>query len=220
MRESGTILRRRAATEEEPSAMAADRAFDQRIGAMARLLRSQRGWSIQELSSRCGLSTGMISQIERGLSTPSLRSLRVLAAALEVPVGQFFENGERGGAGAAAYVVRRASRRVMNLNNRGVTKAFLMPPGAGLLDMWEFRIAPGGSSGGDLAQHEGEKAGVVLEGRLQLWLDGAPLELEAGDSFRFSGLQPHRVDNPYAMEAAAIWIIVPARDSAGGKAAL
>jgi len=196
--------------EAGPKGAASDGEFSRKIGARARDLRSRLGWPIQELSRRSGLSTGMISQIERGLSTPSLRSLRSLAGALEVPVGDFFAPGEGEAADLSAYRVRHADRRSVPLNAEGVTKAYLMPPGPGFGDMWEFRIAPGGSSAGDLTFHRGDKAGVVLRGRLRLWLDGTVLRLEEGDSFRFPGMRPHRVENPYEKEAVALWIIVPA----------
>jgi transcriptional regulator with XRE-family HTH domain len=182
---------------------------DRRIGAVVRLLRTQRGWSLNDLAARCTLSTGMISQIERGLSTPSLRSLRLLAVALEVSVGQFFEPEEAPAAAPSPYIVPFGSRRILRLNSTGVTKAYLLPPGAGLFEMWEFCLAPGGSSGGDLFNHHGEKAGLMLSGRMHLWIDDQTLTLQAGDSFRFSSLQRHRIENPYGEEARALWLVAP-----------
>ncbi|MCG7360566.1 cupin domain-containing protein [Roseomonas sp. ACRSG] len=182
---------------------------DQRMGAVLRALRTQRQLSISVLARRSGLSVGMISQIERGLSTPSLRSLRLLAVSLDVPVAQFFEPETREVVVPSPYVVPYHARRRLNLNSTGVTKIALMPPGPGLLEMWEFCIAPGGSSGGDLYNHHGEKAGVVLSGRIRLWIEGQALALSEGDSFRFSSLLQHRVDNPYDVEARTIWIVTP-----------
>ena len=66
-------------------------ASDQRLGECVRPLRQNMGLSLQELARRAGLSIGMISQMERGLATPPLRTLRLLSLVLQVPISYFFE---------------------------------------------------------------------------------------------------------------------------------
>src|SRR5690349_19530010 len=88
------------------------------IGARLRELRKDRRLSIQQLADRVGLSIGMISQIERGLSTPSLRSLRLLAEALNVPVSWFFASSK--GHSESRHIVRRAQRRRLRVPDVGV----------------------------------------------------------------------------------------------------
>src|SRR5512134_2568017 len=68
-----------------------DEAVDQRLGETVRLLRQRAGLSIQDVANRTGLSTGMISQLERARATPSVRTLRLLSVALGVPITYFFE---------------------------------------------------------------------------------------------------------------------------------
>lgn len=80
---------------------------DERMGESLRVIRAERGLSIKELAGRSGLSTGMISQIERGRSSPSLRSLRLLAEALEVPISQFFESHQTPLEPLSPYVLMR-----------------------------------------------------------------------------------------------------------------
>jgi quercetin dioxygenase-like cupin family protein len=154
----------------------------------------------------------MISQIERGRSSPSLRSLRLLAEALEVPISQFFESHQTPLEPLSPYVLMREHRRLLNLNGTGVRKAYLLPHPPELMEIWEFRIAPGGSSGGDLRTYEGEKAGLVLAGRVRLSIDGELFELREGDSFGFSSSVPHQIENPYAVEAVLMWVIVTPND--------
>ncbi|WP_163094543.1 helix-turn-helix domain-containing protein, partial [Acinetobacter baumannii] len=69
-------------------------AGDQRLGETVRLLRQRAGLSIQDVAKITGLSTGMISQLERALATPSIRTLRLLSIALAVPISYFFEPHE------------------------------------------------------------------------------------------------------------------------------
>lgn len=181
---------------------------DARVGAVVRGERLRRGWSLGTLSEKASISIGMLSQIERGLATPSLRTLRLLAGALEVPITQFFE-GDAVPPSANPFIVRRDERHCLDLKTTGINKMFLMPPGTSLLEMWEFRFAPGGTSGGALYNHQGEKAGLVIKGRIKLLLGDEVYTLEEGDSFRFSSMLRHRVDNDSDEEARVVWVVTP-----------
>ncbi|WP_207538297.1 helix-turn-helix domain-containing protein [Sabulicella rubraurantiaca] len=177
---------------------------DRRLGEAIRLLRRRAGLTIGALAERAQLSTAMVSLLERGRATPSLRTLRLLGLALDVPVSYFFEAREEDA--VARYVVRRGNRRLLRLTRSGVLKEALLPPGKGLLEMYELALNPGGASGTDFMQHEGEKAGYVLAGRLRLTLDGVVELLDPGDTFRFPSSVPHMFDNPGEEVARVIWI--------------
>lgn len=177
---------------------------DQRLGETIRLMRQRAGLSIQEVAKKTGLSTGMISQVERALATPSVRTLRLLSIALDVPISYFFE--EHAAISPARYIVRKNDRRLLRLTASGVVKEALTPAEKGEIEFYELTLNPGGSSGTDFVQHTGEKAGYVLSGRLRLWLDHEAHVLEAGDSFRFPSTVPHMFDNPSQQVARIIWV--------------
>jgi transcriptional regulator with XRE-family HTH domain len=177
---------------------------DRRLGEAIRLLRRRARLTIGALAKRAQLSTAMVSLLERGRATPSLRTLRLLGLALDVPVSYFF--GAREEDAAERYVVRRGNRRLLRLTRTGVLKETLLPPGKGVLELYELALNPGGASGTDFIQHEGEKAGYVLAGRLRLMLDGVVEVLEPGDTFRFPSSVPHMFDNPGEEVARVIWI--------------
>lgn len=184
---------------------------DRRLGECVRAVRQRAGLTIQKLARRTQLSAGMISLLERGRATPSVRTLRLLSVALDVPISYFFE--ARPEPEGPRYIVRRSARRRLRLTPSGVLKEALAPEGKGLLELYELTLSPGGSSGADFLQHEGEKAGYVLAGRLRLWLDQQPHILDPGDSFRFPSQIPHMFDNPADEPARIIW--VTARPGAG-----
>ncbi|WP_241665498.1 cupin domain-containing protein [Teichococcus oryzae] len=202
----GTILATPTASE---PLRADDSASDQRLGECVRLLRQRMRLSIQELGRRTGLSIGMISQLERGLSTPSIRTLRLLSLALQVPVSFFFEERPPGDGAGSPYVVRRPQRRLLRLTSSGVLKESLAPDAPGTMEMYELTLSPGGSSGADFVKHQGEKAGYVLAGTLRLWLDHEAHLLEEGDTFRFPSAVPHMFDNPGGAPTRIVWITVP-----------
>lgn len=188
---------------------------DAKVGAVVRFERQRRGWSLGVLAEQAMISVPMLSQIERGQATPSLRTLRLLAGALEVPITEFFRDDAQE-EGANPYIVRADQRRRLTLKPTGIDKQFLMPPGASLLEMWEFVFAPGGTSGGALYNHQGEKAGVVIKGRIKLLIGDDVYELSEGDSFRFSSMLRHRVDNEADEEARVLWVLTP--PASGGRA--
>jgi transcriptional regulator with XRE-family HTH domain len=181
-----------------------DDAGDQRLGETVRLLRQRAGLSIQDVATKTGLSNGMISQLERARAMPSIRTLRLLSIALDVPISYFFETSDP--ADLQRYIVRKNNRRLLRLTASGVVKEALTPEGKGQLELYELTLNPGASSGTDFLQHTGEKAGYILSGSLRLWLDNQAHVLEAGDSFRFPSIVPHMFDNPTQQAARVIWV--------------
>ncbi|MBR0791994.1 cupin domain-containing protein [Bradyrhizobium manausense] len=186
-------------------AVETDDAVDQRLGETVRLLRQRAGLSIQDVANKTGLSNGMISQLERARAMPSIRTLRLLSIALEVPISYFFETSDPA-ADVQRYIVRKNNRRLLRLTASGVVKEALTPDSKGQLELYELTLNPGASSGTDFLQHTGEKAGYILSGSLRLWLDNQAHVLEAGDSFRFPSIVPHMFDNPTQQTARVIWV--------------
>jgi transcriptional regulator with XRE-family HTH domain len=193
-----------ASVQKKAQTVESDEAIDQRLGETVRLLRQRAGLSIQDVASRTGLSTGMISQLERARAMPSVRTLRLLSVALKVPISYFFEASEP--AEPQNYIVRKNKRRLLRLTPSGIVKEALTPAGKGQLELYELTLNPGGSSGADFFRHTGEKAGYILSGSLRLWLDHQAHMLEAGDSFRFPSIVPHMFDNPTQQVARVIWV--------------
>lgn len=178
------------------------------LGQRMRSMRQRRHWTLQELSARSGLSVGMLSQIERSLSSPSIRSLQKLAEIFAVPVGWFFSEAAAPQQGPA-WIQRRAQRRVLDLSAKGITKELLVPDGDGVLELMLITVEPGGSSGDAPYAHAGEDAGTVLEGVLELEVDGVAGRLQAGDSFRFAATLPHRFGNPGPLRCVVVWAVTP-----------
>lgn len=194
-----------AGVQAKDEAGADERESDRRLGSCVRSLRQRAGLSIQELGQHTKLSMGMISQLERGLATPSVRTLRLLSLALKVPISYFFEHSPE--AGSSPFVVRKSDRKLLRLSSTGVLKELLSPPHSGQMEIYEITLQPGGSSGsGNSVPHTGEKAGYILRGTLRLWLNNEPHILQAGDSFRFPASVSSMFDNPAAEPTSVLWI--------------
>lgn len=182
---------------------------DLALGARLRLRRKVRGLSLKEVARRAEVSIGLLSQIERGLSMPSVRSLAAICAALEMPVGWLF--GEDAATEDNPLVVRRHARRVMDLGAKGMAKEFLTPDHCPGIQMMRLVIRPGGSTGAEPYNHpQGMKCGTVLSGVLGLEVDGEVLRLDAGDSFAFEATQLIRFWCEGAQDAVVLWVVTPA----------
>jgi transcriptional regulator with XRE-family HTH domain len=178
------------------------------VGTSVRELREARAMTLQALSVRSGLSVGHLSQIERGLSSPSVGALQKVAKALGVTIGWFFRLPPGGLGNEAAYIVRADARRRLRFAS-GITDELLSPHLAGNLEMLLSRFAPGAASGEQTYTHRGEEAGLVLSGSLEIWIGGERFDLAEGDSFSFPSTRPHRYRNPGGRETIVIWVITP-----------
>jgi transcriptional regulator with XRE-family HTH domain len=177
------------------------------LGGEIRGLRKARAITLTELAAASGLSIGYLSLLERDRATPSIKALHAVSRALGVTISWFFEANEVPEE-ERDLVVRRARRRRLDYS-AGVVDELLSPNLTGALELLSCRFPPGASSGEEPYTHSGEEAGVVIRGRLELWVDGRTVILEAGDSFGFQSALPHRYRNPGPDEAEVIWAITP-----------
>jgi transcriptional regulator with XRE-family HTH domain len=178
-------------------------------GEEVRSLRKARSITLVELSRASGLSVGYLSQIERNVSIPSVKALTDLSRALGVTIGWFFKDGHQGPEDEQGIVVRKANRRKLGYGD-SVGADYLLTPGLdGQLELLLSKIQPGGSSGDAPYSHRGEEAGLILTGRLEMWVGDSHFILEEGDSFNFPSTTPHRYRNACDRETVIVWAITP-----------
>jgi transcriptional regulator with XRE-family HTH domain len=175
------------------------------IGAQLRQRRRIKDLTLAELSTQSGLSVGLLSQIERGLSSPSLKSMTQICTALGIPMSWLFDSGPTEDPAETGLVVRRGSRRRLDLGSYGVSKELLSPDLGGEMQIYLVSIRPGGQSGPETYTHRGEEGGLVLSGTLELTVDGRVVLLYEGDSFRFVSSLAHRFANPGATQTQVVW---------------
>lgn len=184
-----------------------DRSTDEIVGERIRHLRQARSMSIKDLASGAGLSVALISQIERGISSASVRVLAKLSDGLNVAISDLFEPALDDMA-TDRVVARVNERRSISLETTRIRKELLTPfSRQPRLDLYLMTIEPDGSSSDEPFVHQGEEAGVVLEGGIELFVDGKRHILGEGDSFRFASNRPHRYLNAGRKTARIIWAL-------------
>ncbi|QKV90776.1 cupin domain-containing protein [Streptomyces sp. NA02950] len=178
------------------------------VGVQIKVLRKQVGLTLDDLSRRSGVSTGLISQVERGKGNPSFATLVQLAHGLEVPVGRLFHLTEQ-----ISPVVRRDERRTLDFHGAGdpgdARYELLTPSLNGALEVIWVETQPGHDTSKTPFRHSGEEFGVVLSGVKDVYLDGVQHRLHAGDSITYSCSIPHWYANSGDEPSTSIWVITP-----------
>ena len=179
---------------------------DPRLAADIRALRKARGLTLTEIGLRLGRSVGWLSQVERGLSAPSLADLRAFAELFGVPLSLFFahdapDDSERG------VVVRAGRRRSLGTAESGLVEELLSPDLGGSFEVLRSEFAPGAELK-TAANRPTEEAGYLISGTFEIEIAGVWHRLGEGDSFRFAN-KPFRWRNPGDEPAVVIWVVSP-----------
>jgi transcriptional regulator with XRE-family HTH domain len=181
------------------------------LGARVRALREGMGLSLRDLAERSGVSAPMLSQVERGETSPSLQVAARIASGLELRLSQLLRLDEDG----AVSIVRVGDRRNGPGGARGVGGhrfQVLTPPLPGQrAELSRHTLAAGASTGGpgDPPMHEpgSRETALVESGSVVLACDGERFALEAGDCVTFDADLPHHFENPGSDEAVLLAVV-------------
>jgi transcriptional regulator with XRE-family HTH domain len=178
------------------------------LGQQLRDLRKDRGLSLQALAADCGISVGTLSQVERGITSASVKTLSRLSQRLGVSANSLLRNIERQEGELGGWVARAKDHRALVMKDRKIIKEIITPDKCASLDLYRARIEPGGSSGPELFITDGgEIAGTVIQGSMELWIENQLILLEEGDSFCYPSRAPRRWRNPGDTDTCVIWAI-------------
>jgi len=157
------------------------------VGEKITLQRSTHGLTIEQLSRLSSISTGLLSQLERGIGNPSLSTLTRLARALDIPIGAFFV----GSTGEADIVVHPHTRKRLVLAETNLTYELLVPDLRGTLSMLHIELPPRFTNEHDPFRHPGEECMLVIKGPIETHAEERTFLLSEGDSIRFQSSVPH-----------------------------
>lgn len=172
------------------------------LAQIIRDLRTRKKVTVRELAAQIDRSIGFISQIERGLSQPSVEDLDAISQALEVPFRYFVEPEQ---SPRQQWITRPDERRTLTYA-RGVTDRVISPTLSNQLIMLETLLEPGADFGERNIIDSSEQGGYVLEGELTLWINDEEICIGAGEGFQIPGGVPCRCANKGQSLARVIWV--------------
>jgi transcriptional regulator with XRE-family HTH domain len=182
------------------------------MGPRVRALRDGMKLSLRDLARRSGVSAQMLSQVERGETSPTLAVATRIASGLELTLSQLLRLDE----GGAVSIVRAGERLAGGSADGGHSYEVLTPAVPGQrAEVALHVLAPGATTAGpgDPPLHEpgSRETAVVADGDLVLVCDGVAHALAAGDAVTFDADLPHRFENDsdrdarfYAVVAAGL----------------
>ena len=167
------------------------------IGARVKALRESSGLSLRDLTERSGVSAPMLSQVERGETSPTLTVAARIAAGLDLRLSQLLRLDESG----AVTIVRASQRQRGGNKRRGHSFEVLTSGQPGQrAELSRHTLAPGGATGAadDPPMHEpgSRETAFVEHGAIVLICDGIAYELNEGDCVTFDADLPHHFENP------------------------
>lgn len=178
------------------------------IGARVKALRESESLSLRELALRSGVSAPMLSQVERGETSPTLTVAARIAAGLELRLSQLLRLDE----GSNVTVVRKSQRQRGGNARRGHRFEVLTAAQPGQrAELSRHTLAPGGATGApdDPPMHEpgSRETAVVEKGSVLLVCDGQQYRLDKDDCVTFDADLPHHFENTSELDAVFLAVV-------------
>jgi transcriptional regulator with XRE-family HTH domain len=185
------------------------------IGQRLKAVRVANRLSQRELARKSGVTNGMISQIEGNSTSPSVSSLKRILDAIPMSMSEFF-SGQNDGAKPVFFradELREINPNALIAKNSGdVSNLSLRQVGNdrnSAIQMLYERYAPGSSTGTDPYSHNGEEAGIVVSGSIEVTVGDQTALLGPGDAYLFESRTPHRFHNTSDAECVVISACTP-----------
>jgi len=178
------------------------------IGKKLKATRLKNDLTIQEVAKSSGVSSNMISRIERGLTIPSVEILMKLANAFGMSINFFVEDAATG----STVILTRSGEGepIFFFEDKhqitSLTHGLRDPSFSVFFDTLEADC----SSGEGAMVHSGEEFAMLMEGRVAFYIEGQEYLLEKGDSLTFKASLPHRWENRHNGQSLVMWVVSPA----------
>lgn len=170
------------------------------VGGRLKAVRAARKLSQRDLAARAGLTSGAISLIEQNKSSPSVASLKALLDAIPMTMSEFFAEVELNGTPRYFYRAEdfiELSPQDLGLGESAARVSLRQLGNAAdhSLQILHETYPPGADTGPAMLTHEGEEAGIVVSGTIEITVSDQIRVLGPGEGYLFDSRLPHRFRN-------------------------
>ncbi|MAE69456.1 MAG: hypothetical protein CME06_03185 [Gemmatimonadetes bacterium] len=175
------------------------------VGRRIKKVRSEKQMTLRDVARRASVSATLISDIERGKTSPTIKSLSKISKALDESIVLFIEESL-----ATEISLTTANERATVVSDRGEVMMTSMTGGisSSHLDVIEVTYQPQAESPSALVHH-GEKCGLVIEGEIEVEIKGQLHRVPEGASIHFKAAHPHTIANPLNQASRVLWVVTP-----------
>lgn len=174
-------------------------ALPSELGGALRARRKELGLTMQCVADQAGLTAGFISQVERGLTAPSLASLASVAEVLQSPLSSFLQPPVQ-----SSHTTHKTSRPAYSVAGADVSYERLSTTFAGsVLHSVIVHEKPGFR--GEPISHRGEEMFYLIDGEITVEIEGEVEILRKGDSIHFDSNRIHSTWNHGSQTASILW---------------
>ncbi|WP_299977766.1 helix-turn-helix domain-containing protein [Desulfobacula sp.] len=180
-----------------------------KLGALLRAIRTSRQLTIKEVAAKAGVSSSLLSQIERNRISPSLDTLLQVLEVYGIPPNKFFKDYETN---SRVEIIRRDDRKIYQRKGFKYEKLCgdSQAKGNHSFNAFFLELSPGQQRGDASDGHLGRELGIVVEGSAQLVYGEETYEIHRGDSVSFFSEIPHVIKNSSDQIFQAYWVVTPA----------
>jgi transcriptional regulator with XRE-family HTH domain len=172
------------------------------IGKKLKELRLQNDLTLEALASRCELTKGFLSQVERNLTSPSISTLKDILEALGTNLSEFFREEKE------EQMVFTAQDFFVD-EKEDYTIEWIVPNAQkNKMEPILLTLHPHCTSH-ELSSHQGQEFGYVLKGSVALLRGGKKIRVKAKETFYLDGAVSHCLYNPGNSDAVVLWITTP-----------
>ena len=174
------------------------------LGPRLRALRRSNHRTLREVASEAEITESFLSQVERGVASPSIATVQRIARAFDLSIAELF--AER----PSSHLVRRADRNRIAYPGLRAVDEFLTSAPNGRLQVILSTIEPGGGTGEEPYTHDSdEEVVIVLDGTLDVWVGTEHHVLHEGDALTLASRTPHRNSNRGDRPCRVLFCITP-----------
>lgn len=171
-----------------------------KIGQQIKLYRKKKGYTLDDLSERCGLSTSYLSLLERGKNNPTISTVQGICTALDVSMSDLFSDIEKN-----RFIIREDERELL-FSEKDTLKYYSLSDRTWPVQMITMEVT-------DSVEHISHKhvfseIGLILEGQMQITIDGETTEVSKGDSLYIMQGSEHSFYNTDTVPCISLWIQV------------
>lgn len=177
------------------------------LGPKVRSLRKRQGLTLRDVAKKTGYTESFLSQVERGLTVPSISSLKKISSALGITLPYFFENKVE--PQKILFLKRGQGKRLDSVASRAIFH--LLAPNISKRRMEPFLIVmePGSIHGKERHSHRGEDFVFLIRGKMEVFVGDRKYVMVEGDSIYFDSSLPHGWNNISRGKTEVIWVASP-----------